>query len=154
MIAAARTRFRTRVLASGRCDRMGSCDRPKTLNIGRNTICINITRDTIHTRPNPQTEEIARSAYSFFEAEGRLDGHNLGTLGARQEQLSKARSPGNKSQTSAKPKSTLTNNHEEEKVFSADPPRGREEERYAQGLLADELVVRWPTLRAFQMDRT
>ena len=90
------------------------------------------TRHNSHPA-EPTNEEIARLAYSFFEAEGRLDGHDLEHWVRAREQLSKARSPGNKSETSARPDSTLTHNHEEEKVFSADPPRGRGEERYAQG---------------------
>ena len=90
------------------------------------------TRHNSHPA-EPTHEEIARLAYSFFEAEGRLDGHDLEHWVRAREQLSKARSPGNKSQTSARTDSTLTHNHEEEKVFSADPARGRGEERYAQG---------------------
>ena len=90
------------------------------------------TRHNSHPA-EPTHEDIARLAYSFFEAEGRLDGHDLEHWVRAREQLSKDRSPGNKSQTSASPDSTLTHNHEEEKVFSADPPRGRGEERYAQG---------------------
>jgi DUF2934 family protein len=81
----------------------------------------------------PTNAEISRLAYSFFEVEGRLDGHDLEHWVRAREQLSQARSPGNKSQTCASPDSTLTNNQEEENVFSADPPRGRGEERYVQG---------------------
>jgi hypothetical protein len=80
----------------------------------------------------PKNEEIARLAYSFFESEGRLNGHDLEHWLRAREQLFKARSSENKSQKDARPESTPTNNHAEEKVLSANPPRGRGEERYSR----------------------
>lgn len=80
----------------------------------------------------PTNEEIARLAYSFFETEGRLDGHDLEHWLRAREQLSKSYSSRTKPQKDARSKSTPINNDAEEKIPAVRPPPGRGEERYAQ----------------------
>ena len=80
----------------------------------------------------PSNEEIARLAYSFFETEGRADGHDVEHWLRAKKQLSKDRSSGDKPQRDAEPKSTPTSNDAKEKSFSASPLPSRGEDRYAQ----------------------
>ena len=80
----------------------------------------------------PANEEIAALAYSFFEAGGRLDGHDLEHWLRAKEQLSKDCSSENKSQKDARIGNGRTQNVTAEKIFAAHAPRSRGGDRYAE----------------------
>jgi hypothetical protein len=61
----------------------------------------NLEHNTHHAEP--VNEAIAVLAYSFFEATGRLDGHDLEHWLRAKNQLAKGRSSGNRLQKSVKP---------------------------------------------------
>jgi hypothetical protein len=71
----------------------------------------NLKQNTHHAEP--ANEEIAALAYSFFEIEGRLGGHDLEHWLRAKQQLSKDCSSGNRSQ-----KGGLASRDAKEKVFS------------------------------------
>ena len=79
----------------------------------------------------PAYEEIAARAYSFFEAAGRLDGHDVEHWLMAEKQLSDKRPLGNKVQQSART-DRQTKYDAREKTFAADAPRSKREDRYAQ----------------------
>ena len=80
----------------------------------------------------PANEEIAARAYSFFEAAGRLDGHDLEHWLLAEKQLSNRRPLGNKVQKGAKIEGKQTKSHPEEEIFAADALGSEREDRYAQ----------------------
>lgn len=63
-----------------------------------------------HSHPvEPTNEEIALLAYSYFETEGRLDGHDLEHWLRAREQLSQSYTSRTKPQKEARPKGTPIN---------------------------------------------
>jgi hypothetical protein len=80
----------------------------------------------------PENEEIARLAYSFFEAEGRLDGHDFEHWVRAREQLSQSSSLRKRAEKDAGRERTSTSHDGEVKAVSVSPPRGQREERYVQ----------------------
>ncbi len=80
----------------------------------------------------PATEEIAVLAYSFFEASGRLDGHDLEHWLRAKEQLSKSCSSGNNSKKDVTTGNGQIKNGAAEKVLAARAPRSRVASRVAQ----------------------
>jgi hypothetical protein len=81
----------------------------------------------------PSNAEIGVVAYSFFEAAGRLDGHDIEHWLRAKEQLSKDLSSGIKSQKNAKAVDSRTNNGSGEKALVVRAPWGRGGAgRYAQ----------------------
>jgi len=80
----------------------------------------------------PAYEEIAARAYSFFEAAGRLDGHDLEHWLLAEKQLSNRRPLRNKLQKGTETEDRQTRYGAGEKTFLADAPRSEGEDRYAQ----------------------
>ncbi|MGH7952929.1 MAG: DUF2934 domain-containing protein [Limisphaerales bacterium] len=74
----------------------------------------NLEHNTHHTEP--ANEAIAALAYSFFEATGRLDGHDLEHWLRAKEQLVKSRSHENESQKGVKPEGPLARDNAKKNV--------------------------------------
>jgi|SRR6185437_16109337 len=79
----------------------------------------------------PTNAEIAKLAYSFFEAAGRLEGHDLEHWLRAKEQLSKERSSRITSQKVTKIEARL-NNSGPQKASAVHIPSERGEDRYAR----------------------
>lgn len=83
----------------------------------------NLEQDT--HRAEPTNEETAALAYSFFEASGRLNGHDLEHWLRAKEQLSKGDSSGNSPQTNVKAVNRLTTKNAGRKLLTTRAARGR-----------------------------
>lgn len=84
----------------------------------------------------PSTEEIAVVAYSFFEAAGHVDGHDLEHWLRAQEQLSKNLSSGDKSQIGAKTGNLSANSNAGWKALVVRTVHGKREDRHAKASVA------------------
>ena len=87
-------------------------------------------------RAEPTNEETAALAYSFFEASGRLNGHDLEHWLRAKEELSKSGSSGGGPQTNVKTVNRLTTKNVGGKLLTARTVRGRKEDRYTQSSTA------------------